>query len=500
MKSRYQQYLRDRYRLMTYSTGAILIIVAVTMLAPLVVIPFYPEEIGDAWVYLVLGLSLGLIGVLCVRRIRKMDVPGLNLQEGMVVIVMSWIIAFFIGAIPLMIIGELNFVQALFESTSGWTGAGLSVVNVEEAPRNLLMLRSLLQLIGGAGFVIIVLSAITGPAGAGLSAAEGRDEQVAPHLRQSAEIVVNIYLGFIVFGTLALLLAGMSLFDAVNHAFTAIATGGFSTRTESIAYWDSPAIEAVIIVLMILGSINYLTIYVFLQGKVRTALRNGELHLMLIILFGSFTVIFLGVTSSVYPALDEQIRGAIFEVASTMTTTGFSIVAYREWNDLGFLFLIMLMLIGGGSGSTAGGIKQFRIYILLKAVIWEIQRAFMPEHAVNQATIWRGENRAFLNDKQIRKSALYVFVYMGMFFTGTAIFLAHGYPLRESLFEFASTLGTVGVSVGITTADAPTSLLLTQILGMLLGRLEFFAVIIGMTKLIGDTVKMASRDKASSPA
>ena len=334
---------------------------------------------------------------------------------------------------------------------------------------------------------------ITGVASTGFSLAEGRSDQLAPQIHQSAAIVLRIYLAYIIFGVLALRLAGMGWFDAINHAFAAISTGGFSTRVESIGYWDNPLIEAIIIVLMILGTLNFLTAYTLSRRKFAPVWHNGEVRLLALMLPLMTILLFAVTTVQLYPALDKAARVAVFEVTSAISTTGFSTVSYLLWNQFGWLVLIVLMLLGGGSGSTAGGIKHARIYVLFKTIRWEIQRAFLPSHAVNQPALWQGERRMLLTDADVRRVSAFVFLYVLAFLIGVGIMAAHGYDLADSLFEFASSIGTVGLSVGITAASAPPLVLWTQTVGMFLGRLEFFPVFIGLFKLTSDAREFFAR-------
>lgn len=460
------------------------------MLVPLIVILFYPSEMIYAGSFLLPGLPLLFAGLIIWHFLAPRETPNLTLQEGAVIVIFTWIIAILIGTVPLMITSHLTFSQAIFESTSGWTTTGLSVVDVTEAPQIILFFRSFIQLAGGAGFAIIALSAIAGSFSAGLVGAEGRTDQLAPHVRHSANIVLTIYSGYVVLGTIALKLAGMGWFDATNHAFTALSTGGFSTRLESIGYWDSPVIEAVILVLMLLGTINFVVAYTFLRGKFRIGLRSGELHLLGLLLIAGTSLLLLFVTTSLYPSTEKSLRVAVFEAASAITTTGFATVDYRPWPAFGWLILIIFMLIGGGTGSTAGGIKQLRIYIIYKAVIWEIRKAFLPRHTLNEPAIWQGENRSLLSAQQVRQTAVFIGLYLFLFLFGSGMMMIYGYPMQESFFEFASTLGTVGLSVGVTSADMPTPLLWIQSIGMVLGRLEIFTVIIGGLKLTIDSRKL----------
>jgi trk system potassium uptake protein len=483
---RQAQFLRERYRAILGYTGFAWGIVGLFILLPLLALPFHSQEWVLAWGYLVPGGALIGAGYGLWRRLTPPGVITITLPEGAVILLLTWFTAVTVGALPLLLVHELNLTLALFESTSGWTTTGLSVIDVSQAPALLLLYRSLIQFAGGAGFAIITLTTLAGTAGAGFSTAEGRGDQLEPHARRSAAIVLRLYLGYTVIGILALRLAGMGWFDAVNHAFTALSTGGFSTRVESIGYWNSPAVEAVVVVLMLLGTTNFLISHSLLQGRLRAAARASEGHLTLLLLVIFVPLTLFGVTWGLYSTAGKAIRVAIFEVVSGMSTTGFATVGYTDWPSLGWLALIVLMVIGGGSGSTAGGIKQYRIYLLLKGLWWEIRRLFLPRTAVTEPYMWRLDEKQFVGDREIRQASLYVVLHLLAFLGLSLVMAAHGYGLRETLFETASTLSTVGLSVGVTAAATPPLLLWAQIAGMFLGRLEFLVVIVGAVKLTQD--------------
>jgi trk system potassium uptake protein TrkH len=445
----------------------------------------YPEEMKLVWGFLFPGCSLTLMGLFLWLKLSpspQEQRESLNLQEGAVVVVLTWLLAISFSTIPFLSVGGLNFTQAVFESTSGWTTTGLSVIDVTQASHLILLLRSLTQLLGGAGFAIIALSAIGGFSGSGLTAAEGRSEQLVPNLRRSAKLVLSIYTGYVAIGIVALRGAGMGWFDAVNHAFAALSTGGFSTRAESIGYWNSLEVEAVTIILMLCGTLNFFTSYLLLNGKFRPLVRNGEIRLQVLLIPLAILLLLVGVTLKLYPSV-KAIRVAIFESITALSTTGYSTVNYDNWNGLGWLILIVLMLIGGGSGSTAGGMKQYRIYVLYRALQWEIRRLLLPKNTITEPSVWQGDRRYFLSDSQIRPIALFFLLYLLVYIFGCLILTAYGYSLQESLFEYASALSTVGLSVGITAADAPRGLLWAEILGMFLGRLEFLPVFVGMSQI-----------------
>ncbi len=497
---RYQSYLRRRYKAILSYTGLICMIAGLAILSPLIALLAYPEETSLAWGFLLPGLGLGLVGLGFWRLLAPQAAATLNLQEGSVIVVLAWFLAILLGAVPFMAIAGLNFTQAMFESTSGWTTTGLSVVDVTQTSHLILLYRSIIELFGGAGLAIITLSAIAGPVGASLTSAEGRTEQLAPNVRRSAKLVLIIYSGLCAAGTVALWVSGMGWFDAINHSFAALSTGGFSTRTDSIGYWDSPLVEAVTIVLMLFGGLNFVTIYLLLTGQIKSVVRNGQVRLQALVIPLAAIAIFFGSALTLYPTLNKAIRVSIFESVTALTTTGFSTVGYSDWSSLPWLAMLVLMLIGGGAGSTAGGIKQLRIYILYRALVTDAKQKILPQGAISETEIWQGEQRRFVSNDQVRQVALFTFLYLLIFILGSAIIAGYGYPLQDSLFEYASSLSTVGLSVGITSADAPVGVLWTQTIGMFLGRLEFFTVFVGVVCLLRDLRPMLVSSGAVDPA
>jgi trk system potassium uptake protein TrkH len=299
-------------------------------------------------------------------------------------------------------------------------------------------------------------------------------------------MILTIYSGYVLAGILLYYLLGMSLFDAINHSMAALSTGGFSTKANSIGEWNSLPLELCTTVLMLLGSMNFAAHYLLLRGKFRSVLKNGEAQLLLfIIAFFTPLSAFLGLRG-LYPNLPQTLRVSSFQVISAITTTGFSTVSFSNWNAFSILGIVLLMTIGAATNSTGGGIKLYRIYLLIKSLLWEIRQYFIPKSAISMHYIWRGENKFYVEASHIREVANYTFLYLGTYFVGVMIFLAKGYPLAESMFEFASALGTVGLSIGITPKDAPPLILWTEIAGMFLGRLEFYVIFFSLIKLFKD--------------
>ncbi|MEQ8765350.1 MAG: potassium transporter TrkG [Planctomycetota bacterium] len=494
-------YLLQRYRAMGSYLGLVVALVGTLMLCPLLTLLAWPAESEVVWPFLGTGLIAVVIGLASWKLLRaKNDVVVLTIQEGGVIVLLSWLTAFGLAAIPLAILEDLSSTQALFESVSGWTTTGLSVVDVTRAHPATLLWRSVMQLAGGAGFAILMLAALTGQTGPSLSAAEGRSDQLVPNVRASARLVLRIYTGFVAFGVLALRAAGMGWFDAINHAFCALSTGGFSTRVTSIGYFDSAAIEAVTIVLMLLGNLNFITAWCLLRGSFRAVTRNGEIRLVAVLVPICGGLLLWLTCAPLYSSLSRASRVAIFETVTALTTTGYSTVGYGDWNSFGVLILLLLVLIGGATCGTAGGIKQFRIYLLFRGLVRELRRPFLPRTSVVDDSTYEGEERVPLTDARLRTIGVFVFLYLGVWLCGAAVLAAWGFTLRDSLFELASALGTVGLSVGVTAPDAPWPVLWTEMVAMFLGRLEFFVIIASAAKLVRDGVVLGrSSRRAQRP-
>lgn len=473
-----------------YTCGFICIIIGAIFLTPLLYLFFDPAERVFLMLFLLPGVLLILFGSILVYIFRRNRHLELTPKVGSIIIMLGWSIACLIAVYPVRRLAKLNFTQGLFETVSGWTTTGLTVIDVTHVPNILLLWRSIMQFSGGAGLAIIMLAIFSIPVGAGLYRVEGRSDQLVPHVLRSAKLVVMLYSAYAVVGTIGYILAEMNVFDAINHSLCAVSTGGFSTHAESIGYWDSPIIEAVSIPLMILGNMNFLTAYILFRGKIFSFFRNGEIKTGAMLLATGILILFFLVTAFLFPTLDKQLRVAIFETVTAVTTTGYSTVSYHGWPAQGFLTIIILMLIGGETCSTAGGIKKFRIFLLFKSFLWEVRRTLLPRRAVIENHIYQGDSKIFVTEKMIASTGSFFFIYLSMWMAGAIVTAAFGYDLKDSLFEYASSLGTVGLSVGITGPNTPPVILWMEIIGMFLGRLEFFVVFVAIGNIVRKVINL----------
>ncbi len=489
---REREFLQQRYQAILASLGVILICAGALTLVPLALLLAYPQESGLAPAFLIPAAAQCFLGAVLWKYGYRREI-SLSLQEGGIVVTLSWFLVILFSAYPFMQVEGLDFSAAIFESASGWTSTGITVVDVGTAYRLTLFWRSFLQYVGGAGLAIIMLSALVGVTGVGISSAEGRSDQLLPQVHQSARLVLVMYITYAICGTLAYIFAGMPWFDAINHSLTAIATGGFSSITENFSAWNSLVIEWITIALMLLGNLSFVTAWFLFRGQFRQVFRNPEVRLLMVMLPLVIALLTVFTFLPVYGSVGPSLRHACFESVAVLTTTGLSTVSFDAWNSFGFVTMILLMIIGGGTCSTAGGIKQVRFYMVLKLIVWEIRRMCMPSKAILECSIWGTNRPVYIDDAMAKRCLLFVFLYLLTILIGTFILCACGLPFDRSLFEVASSITSMGFTSGITSAQMPLAAIWTEIVAMVLGRLELFVIFTTFIKIWHDLARMFHR-------
>jgi trk system potassium uptake protein TrkH len=489
-------YLRERFGMMAGYLGLLLMIIAGLIIVPLVVVPFTPSEVVYTPGFLVTSALLAGLGLFLRQLFPHKELQSLDFKESSVVVFLSWIISCLAGALPYMLISKMSFSHALFDSVSGWTTTGLTLLDISSAPVIMLFYRAWTQFVGGAGFAIIMLASLTGVGAPHFYSAEGKGYLIRPNVLSSARIVVSLYVGYLILGIIAYLLSGLTALDAIVLSFCAISTGGFANYPQSIGFFDSPLIEAITILLMLLGNLSFLSAYFIVKGRIRIVSRNGEIKVFAAALLFTIPLMFLGITSHIFTSSTKALRVAVFETISALTTTGFQTVSYNHalWLQGGLFLLILLQLVGGGTCSTAGGIKQYRVYMIWKTIVWHLKSSLLPTRAVSKYYIWEGDLKSYVNDAKLREIASFIFAYLGIYMLGVTVIsfatdplTGMRYSLSHAMFEFASALGTVGLTVGVTSLEASPQVIWAETAGMLLGRLEIFVVIVAIGKLARDT-------------
>ncbi len=409
---------------------------------------------------------------------RKRKRPALMATDASLIVILIWLIAIALGALPFLLSGILPLLDALFESTSAWTGTGLTMVEMpQEIPSIFLFWRAFMQFVGGAGIIVIMSSVLIKPFGAYEIETESQSERFLPHVVRTAHITVGIYLGYSIIGVILYYLAGMSLLDAICHTMSAISTGGLSTQSESIGYWQSIPIEAVSVMLMLVGATSFATHYVILTSRGRMGLKDNEIILMKWLLIVSIPLIAFGLMKAFDIGPLDGIRHAIFHAISALTGTGFSTLPVGNMIGQTLFLLIILMLIGGGMGSTAGGMRLYRVSIMIKSIVRWGRKQFYSSSTIVSRLIWKRGKQVEVLDAEIQAVTSFIGLYIIIYLIGVFILLSYDFTLSESLFEFASALSVVGLSIGITVPEMPIGGKIALMAGMFLGRLGFIVII-----------------------
>ncbi len=465
-----------------YFLGGFLVFFSLALLSPLPVALWYREP--SWWVFPASALVALLLGGTLFWGTEPEE--ELGYREGFAVVAFSWLLAGLLGALPYLLSGTLSPVDALFESVSGFTTTGSSVfASLEDLPRGLLFWRSLTQWLGGMGIIVLSLAILPflGIGGAQLYQAEMPGlvkDRLTPRIQDTARILWTVYFLFTLAETLLLLLGGLSFYEALCHAFTTMATGGFSTRTASIGAFQSAYVDYVVVVFMFLAGTNFALHYRFLKGDLRAYLRDEEFRFYLLTVFLA-TLACLIFTADRYDPL-SGLRYGLFQVVSIMTTTGFATADYDTWPQVLRLLMVILMLFGGMAGSTGGGLKQVRMLLLFRFIRIQFRKLLHPRAV---------ENLKYQREKvppEVQNSLFGFFaLYFLIFFGASLIVCAQGLDLETGVSAVAATLNNIGPGlsgVGPTRnfADLPELSKLVLTFCMLAGRLELFPVILILTR------------------
>ena len=492
------------YRLIFGYLGIFLILIGIICLLPLLALPFYPAEAGIADNFYIVGLASILGGLLLsILLLRGREKERLGKHQDFVLLVLIWVAAIVIGAIPFLLRGDMNFTQSVFESTSGFTSTGLTVFNFDVDPELgfhvYTLYRSLLIFFGAVGLVLVLASALSDRYGMRLYSSEGHNDKLIPNLAKSSRLILSIYSGIILIGTVAYMVAGMSFFDAFNHSITAVGTGGFSTSPNGVLFvgGNAIAIEIISYVLMLAGATNFVIHLLIIQGKFKKVFRDMELRFMMTLLVMFIPLFIISVYFTHSSSLGElsffdSIRLGTFYMISSVTTTGFN--SYQPIAFLGPSLVFMsscLMMIGGALGSTAGGIKQLRVASVVKGIYYSLADRISSKRIIRPHFFWRyGEEKEFSNE-HYTESILFFVVYLLVLFVGTIVItiIPSGVSFGDAFFEVASAVTGTGLSVGVTFAAQNPAILWILSIVMFVGRLEIIAVYYAFLRIGRDILR-----------
>lgn len=439
-----------------------------------------------------IALQISLIFGLLLISVCKTD-KDLNWMQGMIVVSLSWIVAMLLSAIPLYLSTHYHsYLDACFETMSGFTTTGLTLVqDLDHLSRTHNFWRHLGPFLGGQGMIIVALSLfVRGSSGAlKLYVGEGREEKLLPNVTETSRFIwiisiVYLILGTLVLGGLGIFILGFKPAQAFFHGvcifMAGFDTAGFAPQSQNILYYHSLLYEVTIIVIMIMGALNFNFHYQLWLGKKSEAWKNIESRAFLLSVGLLFFIVAISLQQTgIYSHAITLFRKGFFHLISGHTTTGYMTIYAQqfinEWGSLALAGLILAMGLGGCICSTAGGIKMLRVGIIFKALKEDLKRLILPEKTVVYEK-FHHIREIFLDDKLIRAACIITIAYIVLYAIGALIGMYYGYPFFNSLFESVSAAGNVGLSCGITAATMPTALKFTYIFQMWAGRLEFMSV------------------------
>lgn len=409
-------------------------------------------------------------------------------EEGLFIVVFGWILSCLVGVMPYVLWGgPFSFTNAWFESVSGFTTTGSSILSdIESVPKGLLFWRAGTHWLGGVGIIVFVLAVMPsmGPASMILYRSETSDlamDNFRYRTQKTLMIILYVYVGLTALETLALSCLGLSLFDAVTHSFATIATGGFSTKNASVAHFNSPAVESIIMIFMLLSGIHFGLLFLFVTGTFRKLYESTMVRYYVVAILLGVSVIAANLYGGFYGKLTDALRYSAFQVISIGTSTGFANADSSVWPPLSQLVLLFFTLQCACAGSTSGGIKVDRIVLFGKALR---RRIFNLLHPKGVFAIKLGGTA--IDDPVIESALVYILLYMGILLASTLCITAFGVDLLTAFSGAAAAMGNVGPGFGLVGSmnnygqlSDPVKWIFT--VDMLLGRLEIYALILFIT-------------------
>ena len=467
------------YSIVLYVLGCVLKFESAFLVLPALVGLIYREHASVS--YLAVAVLCLILGVLLTHK--KPRSTNLYTREGFVAVALSWIIMSIFGAIPFVLTGDIPFyVDALFETISGFTTTGSSILtDVESISKASLFWRSFSHWIGGMGVFVFIMAILPMMGGSTMNLMKAESpgpsvSKLVPHVKDTAKILYGIYIAITICEATILRALGMPLFDSLTTTFGTVGTGGFGIRNDSIAGY-SPAIQITITVFMILSGINYTAYFYILTGKIKELFKIEEVRWYLAIIFGSVAVITWNVRS-LYPTFSETLRHAFFQVGSIITTTGYATTDFDLWPALSKTLLVTLMFIGACAGSTSGGIKVSRILILLKTIRKELSLIIHPR----QVKKIRMDGHP-VDHETLRSANVFLVVYFVLLLTSMLLISVDEFDFSTNFTSVVTVLNNIGPGLNLVGPTQNFSIFspfskFVLMFDMLAGRLELFPMMI----------------------
>ena len=467
------------FKLVFRIVGASLLLEAAAMVLPLIVALIYGEDIGPFILTIAILLIVGLASVFLLKAKREFYA-----REGFFTVGLIWVLFSAFGALPFRFSGLFgNYVNCFFECASGFTTTGASILTaIEGLPYGLLFWRSFTHWLGGMGVLVLTAALLPslGISSNHLIRAESPGpvkSKLVPRASQSSKILYAIYLALTVIQTVLLRIAGMPWYDSLIHAFGTAGTGGFSIKNNSVAFYQSPAIEIIITIFMLLFSVNFAMYFLLLTRKFKQVLKSDELRFFLAVVLVSIVLISVNIAPD-FARTGDAVRAAAFQVSTIISTTGYSSVDFNLWPEFSKLLLVILMLIGACAGSTGGGIKCSRVLVLFRSAKREISSIIHPR----SVSVVRLDGEP-LTENTVRTTQSFFILYLFLIFASALVVGIDNFSFGTTITAVIACVSNIGPgleAVGPMGNYAAFSNLSKLVLSfcMILGRLEMFPILV----------------------
>jgi len=471
----------SNYKTVFFTLGVLQIILGISMIIPIVIQIIYGELDSS---FIGAGIITIIFGILFFLANLDHD-KKLNLQQAFLLTSLSWLSIAIFGSLPFFFSSlQLSITDSLFESMSGITTTGSTIIiNLNDSPKGILLWRALLQWLGGIGIIVmaITLMPIMNVGGMQLFKISSNDasEKILPKSKEIALSLILIYSGLTFICSIFYKIFGMNYFDSITHAMTTIATGGFSNYNESIGYFNSATIEITAIIFIILGSIPFIAYIKFLNGNKRIFISDSQIRTFIKIIIVSIIILFFYLAFQNKNFSEINLRSISFNVVSILTGTGYVTQQFDNWGSFPLIFFLILMFIGGCAGSTACGIKIFRVQILYLFLVNQLKKIIYPRGIF--FIKYDGNN---VDDKFMSSIISFIYLYIIIFFFITALLSLSGLDFVTSISAAATSISNVGPGLGTIIgpngnfSQLPDFSKWVLSFGMILGRLELFAILV----------------------
>lgn len=471
-----------KFRVVFHILGVLISFLGISMVFPLFYAIYYQEN--RAIYAFLFSIIIAILTGWFLQYSCKTE-NGVGKKEGFAIATLGWILAAIFGTFPFLFSGTLtNFIDAFFESMSGFTTTGATVLDpIEGNFLSVLFWRDQIQWMGGMGIIVLVVAILPalGVGGMQLFKSEvpgPEPDKIKPRIKETAKLLYLVYIIISLLQVACLYLTGMSLYEAITHMFGTMATGGFTPKNLSVGHYNNPTYDIIITIFMLIAGANFTLHYKVLHGDLKSLLKDREFLFYIGVILVSILVVTTQLHIYIYQSILTSLRYASFQVVSIVTTTGFATTDFDQWPALSKSILIILMFIGGCAGSTGGAIKNIRILILLKKAVREFQKILHP-HAIT--SIYVGDKK--ISEEVVSNITAFFLLYILIFIFSSLIMTALGLDMISALSSVAATLGNVGPGLGLVGPTKnyafihPLGKIVLSIC-MLLGRLEIYTVLI----------------------